>query len=215
MKKNVIINVLLASFISICLLLIIHTNAYSLIVNTHSLSELEEMKTTLKNNVEQIYAGISNSNNPDLEVEKLQEANKELSSINREIKRLKREQKKEKLRQQREEQLRQAQIERDEKERIRKEEEQKQEEEIRKQEEKKNFIKTVIKWLCILGFLYYIIFIKIPRVLREYRETQYQKLIDAVYARRGWTNNGIPKLETLRELGIDYPEVVEVVKRHL
>jgi len=53
------------------------------------------------------------------------------------------------------------------------------------------------------------------KVLREYRETQYQKLIDAVYARRGWTNNGIPKLETLRELGIDYPEVVEVVKRHL
>ncbi len=48
--------------------------------------------------------------------------------------------------------------------------------------------------------------------LREYREEQYQKLCDAVYERRGWDKNGIPKEEKLRELGFDkIPEVLEVV----
>jgi aldehyde:ferredoxin oxidoreductase len=51
--------------------------------------------------------------------------------------------------------------------------------------------------------------------LRAYREEQYEKLIDAVYKRRGWTENGVPKLETLRGLGIDYPDVVAVVEPHL
>ena len=48
--------------------------------------------------------------------------------------------------------------------------------------------------------------------LRKYREEQYSKLQDAVYARRGWTRNGVPTLETLHKLEIDFPEVVEVVK---
>ncbi len=39
--------------------------------------------------------------------------------------------------------------------------------------------------------------------LREYREDQYQKLCDAVYKRRGWTEDGIPKEEKLKELGLD------------
>jgi aldehyde:ferredoxin oxidoreductase len=51
--------------------------------------------------------------------------------------------------------------------------------------------------------------------LRRYREDQYEKLIDAVYKRRGWTENGIPTLETLKRLRIDFPEVVEVVKQHI
>jgi aldehyde:ferredoxin oxidoreductase len=51
--------------------------------------------------------------------------------------------------------------------------------------------------------------------LRTYREDQYEKLTDAVYARRGWTSDGVPTPEKLRELGIDFPEVVEVVKAHL
>jgi aldehyde:ferredoxin oxidoreductase len=51
--------------------------------------------------------------------------------------------------------------------------------------------------------------------LRVYREDQYQRLIDAVYARRGWTPDGVPTLETLRKLEIDFPEVVEVVKANL
>jgi aldehyde:ferredoxin oxidoreductase len=51
--------------------------------------------------------------------------------------------------------------------------------------------------------------------LRKYREDQYEKLMDAVYKRRGWTENGIPTLETLKRLRIDFPEVVEVVKQHI
>jgi aldehyde:ferredoxin oxidoreductase len=48
-------------------------------------------------------------------------------------------------------------------------------------------------------------------VLRELREAQYTKLQDAVYARRGWTQNGIPTVETVKRLGIDFPEVLEVL----
>lgn len=49
-------------------------------------------------------------------------------------------------------------------------------------------------------------------VLRQYREEQYEKLTDAVYKRRGWNSNGVPTLEHLKYLGIDFPELVEVVK---
>jgi len=49
--------------------------------------------------------------------------------------------------------------------------------------------------------------------LREFREKQYQLLVDAVYKRRGWDENGIPKLETLKELGIDFPQLVETVNK--
>ena len=51
--------------------------------------------------------------------------------------------------------------------------------------------------------------------LRAYREAQYEKLIDAVYARRGWTRDGVPTLEKLAELGIDYPDVKAGVQRYL
>ena len=50
---------------------------------------------------------------------------------------------------------------------------------------------------------------------REYRVDRYEKLIDAVYARRGWNNNGVPTVEKLKSLGIDYPDVVAVVEEHL
>jgi len=49
-------------------------------------------------------------------------------------------------------------------------------------------------------------------LLRTFREAQYIKLQDAVYQRRGWTVDGIPTLETARRLGIDFPEVLEVLK---
>lgn len=49
--------------------------------------------------------------------------------------------------------------------------------------------------------------------LRAYREAQYGKLMDTVYERRGWDQNGIPTLEKIRTLGIDFPDVVELVKR--
>ncbi len=49
--------------------------------------------------------------------------------------------------------------------------------------------------------------------LRKYREDQYEQLMDAVYQRRGWDANSIPTLEKLNQLGIDLPEVVEVIKK--
>lgn len=48
--------------------------------------------------------------------------------------------------------------------------------------------------------------------LRTYREAQYEMLMDAVFARRGWDRNSIPTVEKLHELGIDFPEVLEVVE---
>ncbi len=51
-------------------------------------------------------------------------------------------------------------------------------------------------------------------LLRKFRETLYEKLKDAVYHRRGWTNNGIPTVETVKRLCIDFPEVLELLKVH-
>ena len=48
--------------------------------------------------------------------------------------------------------------------------------------------------------------------LREYRENQYEQLLDAVYKRRGWDGNSVPTVEKLRELKMDLPEVVAVVE---
>jgi aldehyde:ferredoxin oxidoreductase len=50
--------------------------------------------------------------------------------------------------------------------------------------------------------------------LRAHRETQYEKLTDAVYKRRGWTPDGVPTLAKLKELGIDLPDVVAIVTPH-
>lgn len=49
-------------------------------------------------------------------------------------------------------------------------------------------------------------------LLRKFREEMYEKLKDAVYERRGWTSDGIPTVETTKRLGIDFPEVLEVLK---
>jgi aldehyde:ferredoxin oxidoreductase len=50
------------------------------------------------------------------------------------------------------------------------------------------------------------------KILRTLREQRYEELKDAVYSRRGWTRDGIPTLETVKRLGIDFPEVVEILK---
>jgi aldehyde:ferredoxin oxidoreductase len=50
------------------------------------------------------------------------------------------------------------------------------------------------------------------RILREYRLDMYNKVTDSAYQRRGWTKNGVPKIERLKELGIDLPELVEIIK---
>ncbi|MBE0513099.1 aldehyde:ferredoxin oxidoreductase, partial [Candidatus Bathyarchaeota archaeon] len=50
-------------------------------------------------------------------------------------------------------------------------------------------------------------------VLRKYRESEYERLKDAVYKRRGWNLNGVPTLEKVKELGIDFPQVVKLIKK--
>lgn len=49
---------------------------------------------------------------------------------------------------------------------------------------------------------------------RKHREEQFEKLTDAVYKRRGWTMDGVPTIEHLQALGMDFPEVMELVKPH-
>jgi aldehyde:ferredoxin oxidoreductase len=49
---------------------------------------------------------------------------------------------------------------------------------------------------------------------RKYREAQYESLMDAVFKRRGWTNQGVPTPEHLAAIGMDLPEVLEVVRKH-
>lgn len=49
---------------------------------------------------------------------------------------------------------------------------------------------------------------------RKYRQDRYEKLMDAVYKRRGWTLNGVPTFERLKSIGMDIPEVVEVLEKH-
>jgi aldehyde:ferredoxin oxidoreductase len=47
---------------------------------------------------------------------------------------------------------------------------------------------------------------------RKYREDQYEQLLDAVYERRGWNKNGVPKISFLKEIGMDLPELIKVVE---
>ncbi len=49
-------------------------------------------------------------------------------------------------------------------------------------------------------------------ILKAHRKDQYEKLTDAVYKRRGWNMNGVPTIEKLEALGMDLPELIEVVK---
>ena len=52
-------------------------------------------------------------------------------------------------------------------------------------------------------------------ITRKYREDQYEQLVDAVYERKGWTKAGVPTLEFVKSIGMDLPEVVEVLERYL
>jgi aldehyde:ferredoxin oxidoreductase len=49
-------------------------------------------------------------------------------------------------------------------------------------------------------------------MLRHFREEKYEKLKDAVYLRRGWTKEGIPTVATVKRLGIDFPDVMELLR---
>ncbi|MCF7858162.1 MAG: aldehyde:ferredoxin oxidoreductase [Candidatus Cloacimonetes bacterium] len=50
--------------------------------------------------------------------------------------------------------------------------------------------------------------------LRQFREDAYQQLCDAVYKRRGWDNNGVPTINKMKELKMDLPGVIEVLKKY-
>lgn len=52
-------------------------------------------------------------------------------------------------------------------------------------------------------------------ITRKHRFKQYDSLIDAVFKRRGWTSDGCPTPEHLKDLGMDLPEVLEVVKARM
>ncbi|HDP94516.1 MAG TPA: aldehyde:ferredoxin oxidoreductase [Candidatus Aminicenantes bacterium] len=49
---------------------------------------------------------------------------------------------------------------------------------------------------------------------RRWREDRYEQLLDAVYKRRGWTADGVPRIEHLKAIGMDLPELIAVVKDH-
>jgi len=48
-------------------------------------------------------------------------------------------------------------------------------------------------------------------ILRKHREEDYEKLKNAVYKRRGWTQDGIPTIKTVKRLGIDFPDVLDLL----
>jgi aldehyde:ferredoxin oxidoreductase len=48
-------------------------------------------------------------------------------------------------------------------------------------------------------------------LVRAYRENRYEQLLDAVYERRGWTSSGVPKIAHLKNIGMELPELLEVV----
>ncbi|MFX1537660.1 MAG: aldehyde ferredoxin oxidoreductase C-terminal domain-containing protein, partial [Promethearchaeota archaeon] len=48
-------------------------------------------------------------------------------------------------------------------------------------------------------------------ILRKYREENYARLQDAAYERRGWSNQGCPTVAKVKELGIDFEDVIKVI----
>jgi aldehyde:ferredoxin oxidoreductase len=51
--------------------------------------------------------------------------------------------------------------------------------------------------------------------LYEYRQDQYQKLSDAVYFRRGWTQNGVPTPQKLKKLGINDERMHKMLQENI
>jgi aldehyde:ferredoxin oxidoreductase len=49
--------------------------------------------------------------------------------------------------------------------------------------------------------------------VRRYRMDRYEQLVDAVYKRRGWSEKGVPTLETVKRLGIDFPDIIKLVEQ--
>jgi aldehyde:ferredoxin oxidoreductase len=53
------------------------------------------------------------------------------------------------------------------------------------------------------------------RRLYMYRQEQYQKLMDAVYHRRGWTQNGIPTPQKMKQLGFSDKKMLSMLQKKI
>ena len=49
------------------------------------------------------------------------------------------------------------------------------------------------------------------KILGNYKTGFFEGLQQKVYAARGWNEKGVPKVETLKRLKIDFPEAVALV----
>jgi len=50
--------------------------------------------------------------------------------------------------------------------------------------------------------------------VRKYREEAYDKLKETVYERRGWTKYGVPTVKKMKDLGMNFPEIIEILEKH-
>ena len=53
------------------------------------------------------------------------------------------------------------------------------------------------------------------KILYDYRQDQYQKLADAVYFRRGWTQNGVPTPQKMKQLGMNDPKMLKMLQEKI
>jgi aldehyde:ferredoxin oxidoreductase len=53
------------------------------------------------------------------------------------------------------------------------------------------------------------------KLLYAYKQDQYQKLADAVYYRRGWTPNGVPTPQKMKQLGMDDPKMLKTIQNKI
>jgi len=53
------------------------------------------------------------------------------------------------------------------------------------------------------------------KILYDYRQDQYQKLTDAVYYRRGWTQNGVPTPQKMKQLGLNDSKMLKMLQEKI
>jgi aldehyde:ferredoxin oxidoreductase len=53
------------------------------------------------------------------------------------------------------------------------------------------------------------------QLLYNWKQDQYQKLTDAVYYRRGWTPNGVPTPQKMKQLGFKDKKMLEILERKI
>jgi aldehyde:ferredoxin oxidoreductase len=53
------------------------------------------------------------------------------------------------------------------------------------------------------------------KIIYKYRQNQYQKLADAVYYRRGWTPNGVPTPQKMKQLGITDKKMLSMLQNNI